>query len=80
MLSLYKINGASAGVLIFFLPQNSKQSKYGCHLILLTGIDKEIGNIITYAIVLVSHVTPHCVQWFINILRDRCLLVKKPLK
>lgn len=49
MLTLYKRN-EQAGALITF----HKQSYYGCHLLYLSGVDVEIGNVVTFAIGLIS--------------------------
>jgi hypothetical protein len=69
MLELYKRNGggeSSAGVLISIVKQSDAKSKYGCHLLLYTGIDKEIGNIITFGVGLCSHLTQTTLWWLMD--------------
>ena len=79
MLELFKRNGdvTGGGVLINVLGQDDAESKYGCHLILLTGIDREVGNIITFAAGLISHMSKTSAWWVINTFIERGNLVKK---
>jgi Na+/H+ antiporter NhaB len=84
MLSLYKSNGqgceSTAGVLLVYQSYKELKSVYACSLLMFTGIDREVGNIITYGFALVSQVTPETVGWAYTQFFKRCELVKKPVK
>lgn len=56
MLELYKRNGdeSSGGVLITIVSHKEIPSRYGCSMMYLSGVDREIGNIITFGFGLVS--------------------------
>ena len=83
MLELYKRNGeeAGGGVLLHIESHEDVPSRYGCSLMIFTGVDKEIGNILTFGIGFLSNLSSvKWAWWIMNQFLDRCLLVKKPLR
>lgn len=82
MLELFKRNGSAphAGVLFNIIKQSAVKSKYGCHLLLITGVDREIGNIITFGVGLCSHITQTTLWWLLDQFMTRIALTKRPLK
>jgi len=54
MLELYKRNSES-GVLITMCNNEDFPSKYGMHMVYFSGVDQELGMIITFGIGLMSH-------------------------
>jgi hypothetical protein len=83
MLELYKRNGeeTAGGVLLNIETHHDVPSKYGCNLMFFTGVDKEVGNIITFGIGLLSNLSSvKSAWWIMGQFIDRCSLVKKPLR
>lgn len=67
MLELYKRNGeeAAGGVLLHIESHEDVPSKYGCSLMIFTGVDKEIGNILTFGIGFLSNLSSIKSAWWI---------------
>lgn len=67
MLELYKRNGeeAACGVLLNIESHHEVPSKYGCNLMIFTGVDKEVGNVITFGIGLLSNLSSVKSAWWI---------------
>jgi hypothetical protein len=68
MLEMYKRNGdeTGGGVLITLASQREVPSRYGCGVMYLSGVDREIGNIITFGIGLVSEISKSLIWWCFN--------------
>ena len=68
MLELYKRNGdeTGGGVLITLVTSREVPSRYGCGVMYLSGVDREIGNIITFGIGLVSEISKASIWWCFN--------------
>jgi len=67
MLELYKRNGeeTAGGVLLTLISHDEVPSRYGCNLMVFTGVDKEIGNIITFGIGFLSNLSSVKSAWWI---------------
>jgi len=68
MLEMYKRNGdeTGGGVLMTLLNSREVPSRYGCGVMYLSGVDREIGNIITFGIGLVSEINRASIWWTFN--------------
>ena len=64
MLEMFKRNYKS-GILISSIPFIMNKNKYNIGLILITGIDNDIGNIITFGLGLINQKTAYSVNWIL---------------
>ena len=62
MLELYKRHSKS-GILINYCSNKTFESKYGMSMLYISGIDQEIGNILTFGIGLFTQTTSHAMWW-----------------
>lgn len=65
MLELFKRNHP-AGIFIVFIGSKENPNKYNMHQLLITGIDLDIGNILTYGIGLVSLKSKYQINWVLT--------------
>ena len=79
MLELYKRNHES-GVLINLCLHSEYNLKYGMNMLYFSGVDQELGNILTFAIGLFSQKSTISMWWILSKFLEKCLLVKKPLR
>eukprot|EP00347_Sterkiella_histriomuscorum_P009181 403342210 len=64
MYEMFKRNYKS-GLLVSYIPFLTNQNKYNMNMILITGVDMEIGNIITYGVGLASQKTSYAINWIL---------------
>jgi hypothetical protein len=81
MLELYKRNSDS-GVLITFSEHNKDgfETKYDMNTILITGVDQELGNILTFGMGMCSSKSTICLWWILSKFVEKCGMIRKPLK
>ncbi len=79
MLELYKRNHES-GVLINLCLHADFPSKYGMNMMYFSGVDQELGNILTFGIGLFSQKSTIAMWWILSKFLDKAVLVKKPLR
>ena len=79
MLELYKRN-CESGVLINLCTKDEFPSKYGMSMMYFTGVDQELGNVLTFGIGLFSHKSTISMWWCLNKFMEKCQLLKKPLR
>ncbi|TNV82043.1 hypothetical protein FGO68_gene12297 [Halteria grandinella] len=65
MLELYKRNHP-AGVFLILIDSKENPNKYNMHQLLITGIDLDIGNILTYGIGFMSLKTKYQLNWILT--------------
>jgi hypothetical protein len=79
MLELYKRNHES-GVLINLCLHEHFPSKYGMNMLYFSGVDQELGNILTFGIGLFQQKSTIAMWWILSKFLEKALLVKKPLR
>ena len=79
MLELYKRN-CESGVLINLCMNEDFKSKYGLNMMYFSGVDQELGNILTFGIGFFSNKSSVSLWWVLNKFIEKCQLVKKPLR
>ena len=79
MLELYKRNHES-GVLINLCLNSEFPSKYGMNMLYFSGVDQELGNILTFGIGFFSTKSTISMWWILSKFLEKCLLVKHPLR
>lgn len=66
MLELLKRCSPDAGVLITIVSSKQLKSQYKTQSVWFTGIDHEVGNVITFGVGLVSSVSSTCLWWVLR--------------
>jgi len=83
MLELYKRNNDS-GVLITLMEHGKDEdgfkNKYGMHSIIITGVDQELGNVLTFGLGMCSHKSTIALWWIMNKFIEKCDMVKRSIK
>lgn len=83
MLELYKRNNDS-GILITLMEHGKDEdgfkTKYGMHSLVITGVDQELGNVLTFGLGMCSHKSTISLWWILNKFIEKCNMVKRPIK
>jgi hypothetical protein len=65
MLELFRRNH-KAGILLTLVDCKENPNKYSMHQLFITGIDNDIGNILTFGVGLISHKNKYQLNWVLT--------------
>lgn len=79
MLELFKRN-YEPGILIAIIPQTVYSNRYQMDMLLITGIDQDIGSILTYGIGLFNWKAKYSLRWIMSKFYQQAQVVNKLIK
>ena len=65
MLELFKRNYKS-GILITYIDQKDNPNRFSMHQLFITGVDQDIGNILTFAVGFITQKDKYQVNWVLT--------------